>query len=116
MQKIWCTLLALLAVSTIAVQAGNSFTLTNNTGLELKSIQFGPYDTTDQWGANALAAPLKDGDSISLTFTPHVVAEDWDIRAVNAEDEEIIFYLIPLATIKKVAITYEDYVPLSDFE
>jgi len=108
------TMAALLMIST--TQADNNFELTNKTGLEITSIQFGPYDTTDQWGANVLPASLSDGQSVKLTFVPHTQAEDWDIRVVDSNGEEIIFYMVPVGTIKKVALRYEDYVPESDYE
>lgn len=105
-----------LLSSMLVAQADNTFELTNKTGLEIASIQFGPYDTTDQWGPNALTAALADGQSAKLTFVPHTQAEDWDIRVVDSNGEEIIFYMVPVPTIKKVALRYTDYVPESDYE
>jgi hypothetical protein len=82
MRKLWIigALLA-SAVSTAAYAAQQDFTLTNNTGHVIMTLNVSPSDSNN-WGPDILGRDvLANGESAQITFDRNEDECVWDVRA-----------------------------------
>lgn len=93
-------------VRTARAESDLDFALVNKTGYDLKEVYIGPT-SSDDWGDNILKRTLKDGQTLSVSFSPRAAAAKWDIKVVyEVDDTSAEWRGYKLKEITKISLFY----------
>jgi len=84
------------------------FDLVNKTGWGIKEVYVSP-SASDDWEENILKAPLKDGETLEVTFHPKLSAKKWDLKIVWVDGGDAVFWRgCDLSEISKLSLFYDE--------
>ena len=84
------------------------FTLVNKTGYTIKEIYVAPT-SSDNWEEDILNEPLKNGESLDVSFVPTEKSKKWDLRIVWADgDAPVVWTGYDLTEISKLTLLYNN--------
>ena len=96
------------AAKSHAEELNLDFTLVNSTGYSIKEVYVAPSASTD-WGDDILSKPLKDGQSLKITFHPKATATKWDISIVWEDcGKSVVWHGYKLTDIEKITLLYDE--------
>jgi hypothetical protein len=87
-------------------QLNLDFTLVNATGYDFKEVKIAP-SASDDWGDNILKRPLKDGESLEVTFHKKATEDEWDIKVVYTDGEKASWKGAKLTEINKITLYWD---------
>lgn len=94
-----------------SAQGKQDFTLVNSTGLTINEFYVSPSDD-DEWGEDVLGRDvLKNGEKVDITFSRSEKACKWDLKIVDADDDDIIWKGIDLCKYEEITLKYEGKKP-----
>ena len=117
-KKIIVILSVLLILFNVAVFAAENVTIINRTGYAIYYLKISP-GSADDWGDDWLGDDvLMDGDHITLDLSARGYGKycEFDIKAIDEDDDSYILWEQDLCDKSKVIISMDDYVPAEDEE
>jgi len=96
-----------LAATASAEELNLDFTLVNKTGWAIKEVYVAPTTSTD-WEEDLLKEPLKDGESLEISFESEHKSKKWDLRIVWVDEgAPVIWKGYDLTEISKLTLFYD---------
>lgn len=90
-----------------------SFTLVNNTGVEIIDLYFSPA-SRGQWGKEVLLLEiLPQGEEVGLQFSRPEKADSWDIKIVDEQETACQWSGLKLSEVSKVVLTIKAGQPMA---
>jgi len=100
-------LVCVFALPGVARALNLDFELVNGTGYAIKEIYISPAAVAD-WQENLITAPMADGESHEITFTPDSNAAKWDMKIVWVDPgEDVVWQALDLTKISKLTLHYD---------
>ena len=97
-----------LALATAAQAADLDFDLINKTGWGIKEVYVAP-SSQDDWEENLIKKPLKDGETLEISFSPKESAKKWDLKIVWVDGGEAVYWRgFDLSSISKLSLYYDE--------
>lgn len=102
-----------LSISGFARATEFSFTLVNNTGVEIIDLYFSPA-SRGKWGKEVLLLEtLPQGEEVGLQFSRPEKADAWDIRIVDEQETARQWSGLKLSEVSKVVLTIKAGQPMA---
>lgn len=99
--------LGLISTAKAAEPVNLDFDLINKTGWDIKEVYVSP-SKSDDWEENILKSPLKDGETLEVTFSPKLSAKKWDLKIVWVDGGDSVFWRDnDLSEISKLSLYYD---------
>lgn len=96
--------LLMMIAPAASAQGKQDFTLVNKTGLAISEMYIGP-NSSDDWGPDILGRDtLPSGQSTDIVFDPRTKAARWDIKLIDEDGKEHIYYNINLIRIATITV------------
>jgi len=96
-----------LGLATAAQAANLDFDLINKTGWGIKAVYVAP-SAQDDWEENILKGTLKDGETLSVSFSPKEATKKWDLKIVWVDGGEAVYWRgFNLSEISKLSLYYD---------
>lgn len=108
--------LAVVALASITLQATQQrrnldFTLVNKTGLTINEVYLSPTND-DEWGEDVMGRDvLKNGEKVDITFASSETECNWDLKIVDADDDDVEWTKLNLCTANEITLMYEGKKP-----
>ncbi len=94
-----------LSVGGFARAGEFSFTLVNNTGVEIIDLYFSPA-SQDKWGKEVLLLDtLPHGEEVGLQFSRPEKADAWDIKILDEQETALQWSGLKLSEVSQVVLT-----------
>jgi len=104
------TLALVLAASTVSplvAQSKLDFTLMNDTGVVISEIFVSP-STSDDWEEDIMGKDVLDNrESVDISFSRTEKTCEWDLKIVDAQDNEIEWTELDLCTASHITLQYK---------
>jgi hypothetical protein len=113
MKRVFATCcLMVLALSAGSMSAGDlDFTLVNQTGLTINEFYVSPSNH-DEWGEDVLGRDvLAHGQRVDITFSRKETECMWDLKIVDADDDDVIWQDINLCKASEITLQYKGKTP-----
>lgn len=112
------TLIRVMQLSVLAVALGLTstqaevpnldFELINKTGYDIKEVYVAP-SASDNWEENIIKEPLKDGESLAVSFAPGEASKKWDLKIVWVDGGDAVYWKgYDLSEISKISLKYNE--------
>ncbi|OHE78889.1 MAG: hypothetical protein A2107_16085 [Verrucomicrobia bacterium GWF2_62_7] len=90
-----------------------SFTLINNTGVEIIDLYFSPA-SHGKWGKEVLLLEtLPQGEEVGLQFSRPEKADAWDIKILDEQETAFQWSGLKLSEVSKVVLTIKNGQPVA---
>ncbi len=85
------------------------FTITNSMGLTIHEIYVAP-SVDEDWGSDCLDSEtvIEDGEGCHIELETEETVELWDIRIIDAEENEYVFEQVDLSEIEEMELYFDE--------